>query len=63
MLVNGVKVESERMYIITDCYGDVYHTDNLQKFVTEWYGGEISLAEGMVKIFEDCEILKFEHYV
>ena len=37
-------------FIIIDCDGDYYEVDNLEKFVNEWYGGEISLEEGMERM-------------
>lgn len=47
-------------YLIIDCYGDVFEVDNLEKFVKEWFGGEISDEEGMVKIYEDCKVFEME---
>lgn len=47
-------------YLVIDCYGDDYETDNLEQFVEEWYGGEISVEEGMIKIYEDCKVKELE---
>ena len=43
-------------YLIIDCYGDDYEVNDLEKFVKEWYGGEISVEEGMIKIYKDCKV-------
>ena len=45
-----------KKYLVIDCYGDDYEVNDLEKFVKEWYGGEISVEEGMIKIYEDCKV-------
>jgi hypothetical protein len=55
--VYSLKLKIMSKFIVIDCYGDYYEVDNLEKFVSEWYGGEISLEEGMIKIYEDCEVI------
>ena len=47
-------------YLVIDCYGDDYETDNLEQFVEEWYGGEISIEEGINKIYKDCKVKELE---
>lgn len=46
----------KKKYLIIDCYGDDYEVENLDHFIMEWYGGEISLEEGRIKIYEDCKV-------
>ena len=43
-------------YLIIDCDGEDYEVNDLEKFVKEWYGGEISMEEGMIRIYEDCKV-------
>ena len=45
-----------KKYLIIDCYGDDYEVENLDEFIMEWYGSEISLEEGRIKIYEDCKV-------
>lgn len=45
-------------YIVIDCYGESFEVENLDEFILEWYGGEKSLEEGRIKIYEDCEVIK-----
>jgi len=47
-------------YLVIDCYGDDYEVDNLEQFVEEWYGGEISIEEGINKIYKDCKVKELE---
>jgi len=51
-----LKLKIMSKYLIIDCYGDDYEVDDLKKFVEEWYGGEISVEEGMIRIYEDCKV-------
>jgi hypothetical protein len=55
--VYSFKLKHMSKFIIIDCDGDHYEVDNLEKFVSEWYGGEISLEEGMERIYDDCEVI------
>jgi hypothetical protein len=50
------KYKIMKKYLIIDCYGDDYEVENLDQFIMEWYGGEISLEEGRIKIYEDCKV-------
>jgi len=45
-----------KKYLVIDCYGDDYEVENLDQFIMEWYGGEISLEEGRIKIYKDCKV-------
>ena len=57
IVVSLIKLKNIIMkYLIIDCYGDDYEVNDLEKFVKEWYSGEISMEEGMVRIYEDCKV-------